>query len=65
MSYFDDVSGLCQTPGPSGFEGPAAEKAARLLAPLVDELKVDRLGSVIGVRPPWAALTPEYWRIGS
>lgn len=50
MSYFDDVSGLCQTPGPSGFEGPAAEKAARLLAPLVDELKVDRLGSVIGVR---------------
>ena len=50
MSYFDDVSGLCQTPGPSGFEDPAAEKAARLLAPLVDELKVDRLGSVIGVR---------------
>ncbi len=50
MSYFEYVYGLCQTPGPSGFEGPVAEKAAQLLMPLADEIRVDRLGSVIGVR---------------
>lgn len=36
--------------GPSGFEGPAAKIAAELLRPLTDEVRLDRLGSVIGVK---------------
>ena len=35
---------------PSGFERPAAEVAAELLRPLVDEVSIDRLGNVIGVK---------------
>lgn len=35
---------------PSGFEGPAAKAAAELLRPLVDEVSIDRSGSVTGVR---------------
>lgn len=50
MNYFDYVSQLCLSPGPSGFEGPAVATAARLLTPLVDEVRTDRLGSVIGLR---------------
>ena len=34
---------------PSGFEGPAARAAAELLRPLMDEVSIDRSGSVIGV----------------
>ena len=41
---------LCSQNAPSGFEGPAAAVAAELLAPLVDEITVDRMGNVIGVR---------------
>lgn len=41
---------LCAVGAPSGFEGPAAELAAELLRPLVDEVSTDRLGNVIGVR---------------
>lgn len=50
MNYFDCLSRLCTAPGPSGFEGPVVEVARELLAPLVDEVSVDRLGSVIGLR---------------
>lgn len=35
---------------PSGFERPAAVAAAELLRPLMDEVWIDRLGSVVGVR---------------
>lgn len=35
---------------PSGFERPAADVAAQLLRPYMDEVTVDRLGSVIGVK---------------
>ena len=38
---------LSETPGPSGFEQPIAERAAELLAPLVDRVRLDRLGNVI------------------
>ncbi len=41
---------LCAQPGPSGFESPAAQVAARLLDPLVDEVSTDKLGNVVGVR---------------
>lgn len=41
---------LCSCTAPSGFEGPAAAVAEELLRPLMDEVSVDRMGSVIGVR---------------
>ena len=41
---------LCTCTAPSGFEAPAAAVAAELLRPLVDEVSIDRMGSVLGVR---------------
>ena len=41
---------LCTRNGPSGYERPVALAAKELLAPLVDETWIDRLGNVIGVR---------------
>ena len=41
---------LCALSGPSGFEDAAADRAAGLLAPLVDELHRDALGNVLGIR---------------
>lgn len=50
MNYYEMLTRLCSAPGPSGFEGPAVSAARELLSPLVDEISVDRLGSVIGLR---------------
>jgi len=48
---YDEVLGcLCSLPGPSGFEGPVAAAAAELLRPWMDEVRIDRMGSVIGVK---------------
>ena len=44
------LSVLCPLPGPSGFEAPVALRAADLLRPLVDEVSVDRMGNLVGVR---------------
>lgn len=44
------LSVLCGQSGPSGFEHPVAERAAQLLAPLVDEVNIDKMGNLIGVR---------------
>lgn len=44
------LSALCPLPGPSGFERPVALRAAELLRPLVDEVSIDRMGNLIGVR---------------
>ena len=41
---------LCSCTAPSGFEAPAAAVAAELLRPLVDEVSIDRMGNVLGVR---------------
>lgn len=41
---------LCAAPGPSGFEHGVSGVAMRLLRPLVDEVYIDRLGSVVGVK---------------
>ncbi|MBE6973526.1 MAG: M42 family metallopeptidase [Ruminococcaceae bacterium] len=46
----DTLKQLCAAMGPSGFECTAADIAADLLRPLVDEVSVDRLGNVIGVK---------------
>ena len=41
---------LCTCTAPSGFESPAADVAAELLRPLVEEVSIDRMGNVLGVR---------------
>ena len=41
---------LCACTAPSGFEGPAATVAAQLLTPLMDQVWIDRMGNVVGVR---------------
>ena len=41
---------LCGVGAPSGFERPAVLAARELLEPLVDEIWIDRLGSLVGVR---------------
>ena len=50
MNYEQTLSRLCALSAPSGFETPAAEAAAELLRPLMDEAYTTRLGSVVGVR---------------
>ena len=50
MDYERILSNLCSLPGPSGFEGPVAEEAVRLLAPWMDEVTITPMGSVLGVR---------------
>lgn len=44
------LSALCPLPGPSGFERPVALRAAELLRPYTDEVSVDRMGNLVGVR---------------
>lgn len=44
------LSALCPLPGPSGFERPVALRAAELMRPLVDEVSLDRMGNLVGVR---------------
>ena len=41
---------LCNLGAPSGFERPAALAARELLEPLMDEVRFDRLGNLVGVR---------------
>ena len=44
------LSELCSLPGPSGFERPVALKAAELIRPYMDEVSIDRMGNMLGVR---------------
>lgn len=41
---------LCAVGAPSGFERPAVLAAKELLEPLMDEVRIDRLGNLIGLR---------------
>ena len=50
MDYQGILSRLCALPGPSGFENPVGPVAADLLAPLVDEVKIDKMGTLVGIR---------------
>lgn len=50
MDYKKTLGHLCALPGPSGFEQPVAAAAAELLRPLMDEVSIDHMGSVVGVR---------------
>jgi len=42
---------LTETPGPSGFEGEIASQISKLWEPYAGSIRVDRVGSVIAVRP--------------
>ena len=50
MNMREVLGRLSAQAGPSGFEAPVAQLAVELMRPLVDEVSVDRLGSVVGVR---------------
>ncbi len=50
MNYERVIDRLCSLSGPSGFEESVAQAAKELLEPLVDEISINRLGSVLGVR---------------
>lgn len=50
MELYDTLERLCPLPGPSGFEGTVTQAAMELLEPFVDEVSIDRLGNVIGLR---------------
>ena len=50
MDLREMMKTLSRLDAPSGFEAPAAECAAQLLRPYVDEISIDALGSVTAVR---------------
>lgn len=50
MELYGILERLCPMSGPSGYESAVAQAAKELLTPLVDEVGIDRLGSVIGVK---------------
>jgi endoglucanase len=50
MELYDTLKSLCTLAGPTGFEGTVAQCAKKLLEPLMDEVSIDTLGNVIGVR---------------
>jgi len=50
LDYEAILGQLCSLSGPSGFEGEVAHAAADLLRPWVDEVSIDRMGTVIAVR---------------
>ena len=50
MDYEKILGELCVLSGPSGFEGDVAKVAAEWMKPVMDEVHIDRMGSVVGVR---------------
>ncbi len=50
MEYEQVLEQLCALPGPSGFEAAVAHAAMELLRPYVDEVRIDPMGSVVGLR---------------
>ncbi len=50
MNYENILKQLCALHAPSGFEAKAAQAAVPLLQPWLDEVSIDRMGNVVGVR---------------
>jgi endoglucanase len=50
MTIQEYITDLCALAGPAGFEETAADRVRTLLAPLVDEVRTDVLGNVIGLK---------------
>ena len=59
MDYQATLEQLCALNGPSGFESEVTAAAVELLRPLVDEVTVDRMGSVVGLRSCGKAGAPK------
>ena len=52
VDTFKVLKKLVETPGPSGYENRIAALVKETWDPLVDELTIDRIGSLIGPPPP-------------
>ena len=50
MNIKDTARELCALNGPSGFEEAVASRVKELLTPLVDEVRTDSMGNVLGLR---------------
>lgn len=50
MDYENVLKQLCALHAPSGFETEAAQAAVQLLKPWMDEVSIDRMGNVVGLR---------------
>lgn len=50
MDLKESIIELASIAGPSGSEGAVARRVSELLAPLVDEVRIDNLGNVIGYK---------------
>lgn len=50
MDIRNALTMLCSQSAPSGFEHAAVQTAMELLRPLMDEVSVDRMGNLVGVR---------------
>ena len=50
MNLKETIAELCSLPGPAGFEEQVAVHAKTIIAPYVDEVRIDTLGNVIGVK---------------
>lgn len=50
MNVVDTIQQLCSQGGLSGYEANVSRIAAQLLEPLVDEVRIDRLNNVVGVK---------------
>ena len=50
MNYETVLGQLCAMSGPSGFESQVVQAAAKLLENVMDEVHIDKMGSVLGVR---------------
>jgi len=50
VKTFDVLKELCEIPGPAGFEERVALRVKELFEPFLDEIRIDVLGNVIGVR---------------
>ena len=50
MNILENLEKLCTATAPSGFECNVAELAAEVLEPFVDEVYVDPMYNVVGVR---------------
>jgi len=50
MDIKEILTELCELPGPAGFEEPVTARVKELLGPYMDDVWLDTLGNVIGVR---------------
>ncbi len=51
----DSIIELCGMAGPAGFEQPVAERVRDMLSPYMDEVRIDVMGNVIGIKRAGAA----------